>query len=410
MTLNDNPRAPGQLCLGHVKVWPTSLRFIRMWCILFLLMGTQTVKLDANKPDLKDLKYAAAAIDNGGLVVFPTETVYGIGCRVAPEPLAKLDALKERTVDKHYTLHIGPKLDVYKYVPSINPIGRQLIKKGWPGPLTIIFELSDADIREQRPLLENYVIDTLYKDNTIGIRCPDNVIASLLLSHTQNPVVAPSANLAAQTPATDGAAAAAKLDGRVDLILDGGPAKYGVASTVVKINSAGAHIIRPGVYDQRDIEAMSALNILFICTGNTCRSPMATGLFRKYLAQKLGCNVDQLDKIGYKISSAGTMAMAGWTASAEAIEVCKAKGADISGHRSTALSARLIRQSDVIYVMCRHHRDYVLELCPEAGDRCFLLAYNTEIPDPIGGSEKDYYYSAELIEKAIEKRIGELTK
>jgi L-threonylcarbamoyladenylate synthase len=373
-------------------------------------MNTRIVKLDANKPDLKDIKEAAHAIDNGSLAAFPTETVYGIACRVEAESLAKLDALKERAAEKHYTLHIGPKLDVYKYVPVISPIGRQLVKKGWPGPLTIVFELSNTDMAEQRSILDSYTIDTLYKDNTIGIRCPDNIIASLLLSHTEHPVIAPSANLAGQPPATDGAGAIAKLDGRVDLVLDGGPCKFGFASTVVKVDASGAHILRQGIYDQRDIDAMSAFNVLFVCTGNTCRSPMATGLFRKYLAQKLGSKVDQLEKIGYKVGSAGTMAAIGWPASPEAIEVCKAKGADISGHRSAALSARLIRQSDVVYAMCRQHRDYVLELCPDAADKCFLLAQNTEIPDPIGGSEKVYYYSAELIEKAIEKRISELIK
>jgi len=373
-------------------------------------MSTRIIKLDANKPDLKGIKEAALAIDNGSLVAFPTETVYGIACRVQAESLAKLDAIKDRAAEKHYTLHIGPKLDVYKYVPTISPIGRQLVKKGWPGPLTIVFELSQADLAEQRSILDSDTIDTLYKDNTIGIRCPDNVIASLLLSHTEHPVIAPSANLAGQPPAIDGSAALAKLDGRVDLVLDGGPCKYGFGSTVVRINATGAHILRQGIYDQRDIDAMSAFNILFVCTGNTCRSPMATGLFRKYLAQKLGCTVDQLEKIGYKICSAGTMAAVGWPASPEAVEVCKAKGADISGHRSAVLSARLIRQSDVVYTMCRQHHDYVLELCPDAADKCFLLSHTMEIPDPVGGSEKDYYYSAELIEKAIGKRISELIK
>jgi L-threonylcarbamoyladenylate synthase len=372
-------------------------------------MSTRIIKLDADKPDLNEIKEAARAVDAGSLVVFPTETVYGIACRIAPEPIAKLNALKSRAAEKYYTLHIGPKSDVNKYVPTINPVGRQLIKKAWPGPLTIVFELSDEDVALQRTLLVPWLVDNLYKDNTIGIRCPDNVIASLLLSHTQFPVVAPSANLAAQSPAIDGTAAA-QLEGQVDLILDGGPCKYGRASTVIKIDSTGTQILRPGVYDERDIEAMSAVNILFICTGNTCRSPMAVGLFRKFLAQKLGCNVDQLEKIGYKVNSAGTMAAAGWPPSTAAVEVLKAKGVDISGHRSSALSARLIRQSDVIYVMCRHHRDFVLEICPEAADKCFLLGYNNEIPDPIGGTEKDYYYSAELIEKALEKRVSELIK
>ena len=85
-------------------------------------------------------------------------------------------------------------------------------------------------------MLGPWLVDTLYKDNTIGIRCPDNVIASLLLSHTQFPVVAPSANLAAEPPPVDGTAAA-QLEGQVDIILDGGPCKYGRASTVVKIDS-----------------------------------------------------------------------------------------------------------------------------------------------------------------------------
>lgn len=373
-------------------------------------MDTRIIKLDAHTPAVREIKEAARVIDTGGLVVFPTETVYGIACRAAPEPLAKLSSLKERAAEKYYTLHIGPKLDVYKYVPAISPVGRQLMKKGWPGPLTIIFELSDAELAEQRSLLGENMCEIIYKDNSIGIRCPDNVIASLLLSHTEHPVVAPSANFAGQTPATDGAAALAQLDGRVDMIIDGGPCKYGLASTIVKINASGVNILRQGIYDRRDIEAMSAFNILFVCTGNTCRSPMATGLCRKYLAQKLRCDIDQLDKIGYKISSAGTMGMSGWPASPEAIEVCKAKGVDISGHRSAALSAIRIRQSDVIYVMCRQHRENVLELCPDVGDKCFLLAANAEIPDPIGGSEKEYYYSAELIEKAIEKRISELIK
>ena len=373
-------------------------------------MGTQIIKLDAAAPDLVAVKNAARAIDAGGLVVFPTETVYGIACRAAPEPLARLNVLKERAAQKHYTLHIGSKLDAYKYVPTIPPTGRQLIKKGWPGPLTIVFELSDADLAEQRSRLETSVIENLYKDNTIGIRCPDNVIASLLLSHTEHPVVAPSANPADKAPPTNADAAIAELDGRVDIILDGGPCKYGRSSTVVKIDPSGAHILRQGIYDQQDIEAMSAVNILFVCTGNTCRSPMAAGLCRKYLAQKIGCTVDQLDKSGYKIGSAGTMAAAGWQASPEAVEVCRAKGADIGWHRSASLSAGLIRQSDMVYAMCRQHRDRVLELCPDADEKCFLLAANMEIPDPMGGSEKEYYYCAELIEKAITKRVSELIK
>jgi protein-tyrosine-phosphatase len=136
---------------------------------------------------------------------------------------------------------------------------------------------------------------------------------------------------------------------------------------------------------------------------------MAAGLCRKYLAQKLGCNVDQLENMGYNVLSAGVSAAAGWQASPEAIEVCSSKGVDISGHRTTPLSARLIEQSDVIFAMCEHHRRSVLSISPGAADKCLLLNQK-DIPDPIGGSEKEYYYCAELIEQALTKRISELLK
>ena len=136
---------------------------------------------------------------------------------------------------------------------------------------------------------------------------------------------------------------------------------------------------------------------------------MAVGLCRKILAQKLGCSVDHLDKMGYKIYSAGTMTLPGWQASEEAIEVCKAKGVDISGHRSRQLSHTLIEQSDYIFVMTGQHKNAVLELVSQAAEKCTLLD-RRDIPDPIGGTERDYFYCAELIEKALLEKISELIK
>jgi protein-tyrosine phosphatase len=134
---------------------------------------------------------------------------------------------------------------------------------------------------------------------------------------------------------------------------------------------------------------------------------MAESIFKKRLAEKLNCTIDQIEQIGYKIGSAGTIGSAGWPASAEAVEICKENGIDISSHQSTALSKQLIDQSDLIYVMGRCHRDQVLNLCRDAGEKCFLMAADTEVPDPIGQGRHVYQRCFAQIDQAITKRVGE---
>jgi len=148
--------------------------------------------------------------------------------------------------------------------------------------------------------------------------------------------------------------------------------------------------------------------VLFVCTGNTCRSAMAEGMFRKYLAEKLQCKVDQLEEKGYKIFSAGTMDMTGMPASPEAVATCAARGIDIENHKSTALSRQLVEESDLIFAMAGMHRERVVSLSGEAADKCVLLAGEMEIADPIGQPRETYDSCADLIEKAVKKRIGEL--
>jgi tRNA threonylcarbamoyl adenosine modification protein (Sua5/YciO/YrdC/YwlC family) len=371
-------------------------------------MQTKIVKLDPVKIKSAEIKEAAQVVDAGGLVAFPTETVYGIACRVETTSLAKLDNLKGRGTDKHYTLHIGRTADVEKYVPAIGLRTQKLIRNGWPGPLTIVFELAERDIKKQQKSLKKEVFENLYKDNSIGIRCPDNAIAAMLLQTTKEPVVAPSANKTGQPPAADAEQVLAQFSGQIDLLLDGGPCKYKKSSTVVKIGKKGLEILRAGVYSQEELEAMSEVKFLFVCTGNTCRSPMAKGIFRKYLAEKLQCEVDYLYKMGYKVFSAGVMNMAGQPASAEAIAACAAKGIDIKAHKSETLTRQLVEESDFIFAMTRMHCEQVTVLCPEAADKCVLLAGNKEIPDPIGQPQEVFNDCAELIEEAVRERIGEL--
>jgi len=396
-------------CCGDIGRFGVENLAIRPLVVYFMApMQTKIVKLDATNVDSAKIKEAASLVDDGGLVAFPTETVYGIACRVKTDSLARLNNIKGRDPTKYYTLHIGQKNDVKKYVPTIGLRAEKLIRNAWPGPLTIVFELDHTDIGKQKKNLEREFFKNLYKNNSIGIRCPDNPIATMLLLAANNPLVAPSANIVGQSPAVDADQVLAQLSGQIELLLDAGPCKYKNSSTVVKIGKMGIEILRPGVYSQTQLDAMSVVKFLFVCTGNTCRSPMAEGIFRKYLAEKLQCKLDDLDKIGYKICSGGVMDTAGFPASAEAIAACAAKGIDLIAHRNQGLSKELIEESDLIFAMERMHQQKIIALSHEAANKCFLLAGDTGIADPIGHPQEFFNSCADMIEAAVKKKISEL--
>lgn len=373
-------------------------------------MDTQVIKLDSAKPDIELIRSAARLVDQGKLVAFPTETVYGLACRVENDSINELSIVKGRTPEKYYTVHIGLRSDVKKYVPRLGLRAAKLIDNFWPGPLTIVFELEEQDILQQRHKFSKQVFDLLYKDNSIGLRCPDNSTASILLQLTNNPVVAPSANITGLEPAVTAEQVIDQLDGKISVVLDTGPCKYQKSSSVVKIGKGGLHVLRKGLYSDLQLLQKSTVQFLFVCTGNTCRSPMAEGLFKKYLAEKIGCKVDQLEQMGYKILSAATLSLAGVPVSSESVVACKNKGVDISPHHSQPVSEKLIEQSDFIFTMSKSHRDIVFNICPHAGERCFLLGSNKEVPDPIGQSQSVYNKCADTIENYIKGIISEIVK
>ncbi len=192
---------------------------------------------------------AADILRAGGLVVFPTETVYGVGADATnPRAVARIFAAKGRPQFNPLISHVLSVTEAEKHA-VLHPKARALAEAFWPGPLTIV-----APRRAESPVAELACAGL----STIALRSPSHPMARELLEAFGGPVVAPSANRSGHVSATTAAHAAADLGGAVDLILDGGAAGVGIESTIVAIDAEGrATLLRPGAIGRAAIEAIT---------------------------------------------------------------------------------------------------------------------------------------------------------
>ncbi len=372
-------------------------------------MQTQITRLGPETDDESAIREAAACLAEGGLVVFPTETVYGVGANAAdPAAVARLREIKQRLDGKPFTVHVGSRSAVDRFVPGLKGVGRRLTEKAWPGPLTIIFPVEDVSAA---PVIRETSLEhapAMYHEGTIGIRCPDDSYALELLQRAGVPVVAASANPAGAGAPVDADEAAAALGGQVYLVLDAGRARYGRASTIVRVDADGYEVVREGVYDARTLRRLTSVNFLLVCSGNTCRSPMAAGILRRLLAERLGCSEKDLEDKGYHVESAGTSAYAGARVSEPAVRIMSGRGIDVADHRARSVAVEQLHRADHVLVMTRGHAETLRAMAPSAAERVRMLAEG-DIEDPVGQPDEAYARCAAQIEKALRKRLEEVT-
>jgi protein-tyrosine phosphatase len=202
---------------------------------------------------------------------------------------------------------------------------------------------------------------------------------------------------------------ATTLAGAADLILDAGPTTYSKPSTVVRVYDNHYEVIRSGVYDERIIERLMRTTILFVCSGNTCRSPMAEALAKRIISEKLHTPVEALEEKRISVLSAGSSAISGAPAAIPAVEALKEMGTDLARHRSRPLTVELIHQADLILTMSRDHSRSVTALVPSAADKVETLDPDGDIDDPIGSDVTTYRALAGQLVTLIDKRLDETT-
>jgi L-threonylcarbamoyladenylate synthase len=192
------------------------------------------IKIDPAKPDKEKIAAAAAIIKRGGLVIFPTETVYGIAANLLDKKaIERLYKVKARCAGKPFTVHIADLKMVRDMECEISGTAEKLTDKFWPGPLTIILKSHDGQ--------------------KVGFRMPENKIALELISASGVPVVAPSANLSGRPAPVTAEDAAAGLEDKVDMVIDGGRTEVGLESTVGDLTVEPLKILRAGAIKAEDL-------------------------------------------------------------------------------------------------------------------------------------------------------------
>ncbi len=211
---------------------------------------TLIIKVEPTNPEEKKLKKAAEIIQKGGLVVFPTETVYGLGANALDrEAVIKIFEAKGRPLDNPLIVHVS-EMRMVKAIAEMNEVAEKLAKKFFPGPITLVVDKKEIIPPEVTAGLK-----------TVAIRMPSHPIALKLIEVSGVPIAAPSANLAGKPSPTKAEHVIDDLYGKVDLIIDGGETKIGVESTVVDTTVHPVEILRPGGLPIEEIQKVVDVKI-----------------------------------------------------------------------------------------------------------------------------------------------------
>jgi len=199
---------------------------------------TQVIRINKKRPEPNKIDAACNILRSGGLVAFPTETVYGLAAVYDnKEAIDKLYKVKRRPRNKPLTVHISKVDDIEAFECNIPFLIGKLIDKFWPGPLTIVLGLKK-------------------KKGTLAFRLPENPIAKELIDRTGRPIVAPSANISGRRAPRSARDVLKELDGKIEAVLDGGKTKIGTASTIIDATNFPYKILRKGAISQNDISGI----------------------------------------------------------------------------------------------------------------------------------------------------------
>lgn len=245
---------------------------------ILLCMNTQIYKVDSNAIEQEKMREAADIIREGGLVAFPTETVYGLGAdALQPEASKKIYAAKGRPSDNPLIVHISKFEDLVRIAKEVPQEAEKLADAFWPGPLTMI-----VNKNEQVPY------ETTGGMDTVAVRMPSHPIALALIRESGCLIAAPSANTSGRPSPTLAEHVAADLSGKIPMILDGGEVGIGIESTIIDLTEDVPMILRPGYITKEMLEEVIGTVKIDpgIIASDSTKKPKAPGMKYRHYAPK----------------------------------------------------------------------------------------------------------------------------
>ena len=348
------------------------------------------------------IHHAVQRLSLGDLVALPSEAGYVL----AGAALVEAAGRRFQACGEVATLLLRAADEVSDFLPQLPKAGLRIARRCWPGPL--VLRAPAATTNGCVAALPEGSRAAVISNGQMAVRVSSHPVLSEVAKLARGPLlireIEPSARPLdfAVAPWSDAAlvvkdnvAAESNADAR---------------TSIVQFSSQGEWTAeRIGATPENRLQVAACELILFCCTGNTCRSPMAESLFRHLLAQRLKCSPDDLTKRGYLVASAGLAADYGSPASHESVEMMKRRGLDLRSHTSQPLTDRLIEQVDRCYTMTNGHRAAILDSHSDLADRVQTLARDgKDISDPIGAGLHEYAACAASIEQHLVRILDDI--